>query len=316
MRYHSLSGDETTLPECLEITSKTANGIIMGVRHKTYTIEGIQFHPESVLADYGLMLFRNFLSLTRGTWSEQAISTDKINIPFTASLAVPFGISETVFYDTRRPETQPSTSILDRIKAQRVLDVRKLKTTPGRTLRDLQAMIDLHCAPPPNNFKKRLLAGARNGRVSVIAEFKRASPSKGVFDATACAAVTCREYASAGAAAVSVLVEPIWFRGSIQDLADARAALATFCADRPSVLLKDFVVDTYQIIQARLAGADAILLIVAILSKKELTDYLALSASLGMQCLVEVNNAQEMAIAHICSSRRHYWHQQSEPAHL
>ncbi|KAJ1939561.1 anthranilate synthase / indole-3-glycerol phosphate synthase, partial [Linderina macrospora] len=60
-RYHSLAGDPATLPECLEVTSWTPNGIIMGVRHKTYAVEGVQYHPESILSENGLRMFANFL---------------------------------------------------------------------------------------------------------------------------------------------------------------------------------------------------------------------------------------------------------------
>jgi len=70
IRYHSLSGDPNTLPSCLEVNSKTASGIIMGVRHKDLAIEGVQFHPESIKTEYGMKIIQNFLKLKKGRWSE------------------------------------------------------------------------------------------------------------------------------------------------------------------------------------------------------------------------------------------------------
>eukprot|EP00164_Ancoracysta_twista_P009240 GFYU01013603.1.p1 GENE.GFYU01013603.1~~GFYU01013603.1.p1 ORF type:complete len:201 (+),score=47.79 GFYU01013603.1:117-719(+) len=69
-RYHSLVGSEPTLPDCLEITSKLENGLIMGVRHKQYTVEGVQFHPESVIAEHGMKLLANFLEWDKPEWSQ------------------------------------------------------------------------------------------------------------------------------------------------------------------------------------------------------------------------------------------------------
>eukprot|EP00124_Ichthyophonus_hoferi_P003661 Ihof_evm3s332 gene=Ihof_evmTU3s332 len=72
-RYHSLVGDPSDVPKDLEVTATTADGVIMGVRHKRYTVEGVQFHPESILTEYGYDMFRNFLSLTSGVWNKVEI---------------------------------------------------------------------------------------------------------------------------------------------------------------------------------------------------------------------------------------------------
>lgn len=71
MRYHSLVGYKETLPKEFVITAETESGLVMGIRHKTFTMEGVQFHPESILTEEGITMFRNFLSWTKGTWAEE-----------------------------------------------------------------------------------------------------------------------------------------------------------------------------------------------------------------------------------------------------
>ncbi|KAJ2845283.1 anthranilate synthase / indole-3-glycerol phosphate synthase, partial [Coemansia brasiliensis] len=100
----------------------------------------------------------------------------------------------------------------------------------------------------------------------------------------------------ANAAAISVLTEPTWFKGSIDDLRDVRSALQSL-ENRPAVLRKEFIFDRYQIAEARLAGADSVLLIVKMLSRKQLRSLVDYSRSLGMEPLVEVNNDEEMQVA-------------------
>ncbi|MFN6963348.1 MAG: indole-3-glycerol phosphate synthase TrpC [Pyrinomonadaceae bacterium] len=137
--------------------------------------------------------------------------------------------------------------------------------------------------------KHRLRKALERDGLNIIAEFKRASPSKGVINADRDLAATVRAYESARAAAVSVLTEPEYFRGSLDDLRAARAAV-----DLP-LLRKDFVVDAYQIYEAAAAGADAVLLIVAALSDGELSSLLqAAEGELGIDALVEVHTASEL----------------------
>jgi indole-3-glycerol phosphate synthase len=136
------------------------------------------------------------------------------------------------------------------------------------------------------------------GRVNVIAEFKRASPSKGEIRAGASAAETARAYERGGAAAVSVLTEEDFFRGSLRDLAEVKAA-----AGLP-VLRKDFVFDEYQVYESAAAGADALLLIVAALDDETLAALLRLTEDeLGMDALVEVHTAGELSRANAAGAR-------------
>jgi indole-3-glycerol phosphate synthase len=123
--------------------------------------------------------------------------------------------------------------------------------------------------------------------VTVIAEIKRATPAKGVLDLTLDAGKTAAAYAEGGAAAISVLTEPDLFKGSLEDL--ERAATVGL-----PVLRKDFVLDPYQLLEARAAGADAVLLIVRILDHPSLGSLLRLTRALGMEALVEVHTDEEM----------------------
>ena len=139
-----------------------------------------------------------------------------------------------------------------------------------------------------NSFAEALLAPG----VSLIAEIKRASPSRGALNAQLDPAAQALRYASAGADAISVLTEPTRFDGSLGDLRAAHAALAAAGMPRP-LLRKDFIVDAYQLLEARLAGAAAVLLIVAALSSEELAHLHAEALALGLTPLVEVHTADE-----------------------
>ena len=125
----------------------------------------------------------------------------------------------------------------------------------------------------------------------IIAECKRRSPSRGILRAHYDPAAHARAYASAGAAAISVLTEPTFFDGSLADLVAVRAAV-----DVP-VLRKDFIVTDYQVHEAAAIGADAVLLIVSALDTSELTRLLALARSLSLAALVEVHDEAEMRLA-------------------
>lgn len=127
-----------------------------------------------------------------------------------------------------------------------------------------------------------------SGGVQLIAEVKRASPSKGALASIADPAALARSYASAGAAAISVLTEQRRFGGSLTDLAAVRAAV-----DIP-VLRKDFMVEEYQFWEARAYGADIVLLIVAALEQETLISFLSLARELGMTALVEVHDETEI----------------------
>ena len=281
-RYHSLAGTQFTLPAELEVTSRTAEpDVIMGVRHKKFTIEAVQYHPESILTEEGRVIFRNFVKMQAGTWAEDEALRG-------ATAAAPTAAAT------------PKASILDRIYAARRIAVEAQKKVPSQRMSDFQALHDLSLSPPLVNFAARLRSVPT--RCALMAEIKRASPSKGDIDVDASAAVQARAYALAGAAAISVLTEPEWFKGSIDDLRAARQAVEGM-TNRPAILRKEFVFDEYQILEARLAGADSVLLIVKMLDDELLARLYAYSTSLGMEPLVEVNGREEMRRALALGSR-------------
>jgi indole-3-glycerol phosphate synthase len=134
-------------------------------------------------------------------------------------------------------------------------------------------------------------AVSREDRVNVIAECKRRSPSHGVLRAHYDPVAIARSYEASGAAAISVLTEPTFFDGSLDHLRSVRSAVAT------PLLRKDFIVGEYQLVEARAAGADAVLLIVAALRQDELVRLLAAAQNLGLDALVEVHDDGELTRA-------------------
>lgn len=148
-------------------------------------------------------------------------------------------------------------------------------------------------APPAPSF----LAALRQPNVAVIAEVKRRSPSKGAINGALSAAAQARAYEAGGAAAVSVLTEPMHFGGSLADLREARAAVGL------PVLRKDFHVDEVQLLEARAAGAAAALLIVRALAPDVLPRLTAFALSLSLEPLVEVHDAAELERALAAGAR-------------
>jgi len=131
----------------------------------------------------------------------------------------------------------------------------------------------------------------RGGGVNVIAECKRRSPSKGILCADYDAPAIARAYERAGAAAISVLTEPAFFDGRLDDLSHVRAAVAL------PLLRKDFIVDEYQVLEARAAGASAVLLIAGALDDRALARLVRACEDSGLASLVEVHDAAELARA-------------------
>jgi indole-3-glycerol phosphate synthase len=174
--------------------------------------------------------------------------------------------------------------LLDRILANKYLEVaQRRRAVPIEQLRE-RALAQT----PPRDF---LGALQRAGRPALIAECKKASPSKGLLRPAYDPRQLARSYVENGAAALSVLTDERFFQGSLSDLSTAREA-----AGLPT-LRKDFIVDGYQVYEARAAGADAVLLIVAALRADQLRELHAQISELGMTALVEVHDEAEVDTA-------------------
>jgi len=171
--------------------------------------------------------------------------------------------------------------ILDDILARTRADLAARKQT-----QPIAALEAAATGRPPVRSLARALR--RPDQIACIAEFKRRSPSAGWIAEAADPAATARAYAAGGAQTLSILTDGPFFGGSLPDLTAARAA-----CELP-VLRKDFIVDRYQIVEARAAGADAILLIVAALSDPELASLLGAAGEAGLEALVEAHDAEEV----------------------
>jgi len=176
--------------------------------------------------------------------------------------------------------------ILDTIVARKYEEVAALKE---RGLPQLEQPVE-----PPRGFIRALTAAPG---VAIIAEAKKASPSKGVIQPDFDPVRIARNYRQGGAHCLSVLTDVDFFQGSLAYIPLVRAAV-----DLP-VLRKDFIIDPLQIEEARAVGADAILLIAAILDVEQLRDYRLLAESLGMDALVEVHDERELEAALAAESR-------------
>lgn len=187
--------------------------------------------------------------------------------------------------------------ILHRILARKAEEVAERKR--HRSLDDLAAMID--GLEPTRGFAKAIDTKLHAGQPAVIAEIKKASPSKGLIRADFNPAEIARSYEQGGAACLSVLTDADFFQGHEDFVREARDACAL------PILRKDFIVDQYQVYEARIIGADCILLIVAAFADKAgddvvhdedaLRDLATLAIELGMDVLVEVHNEDELNVA-------------------
>ena len=174
----------------------------------------------------------------------------------------------------------PAT-ILDKIVSNKRKEVQAAKSRTSYTELEEAEFFHRECY----SFKDFLLAPGRTG---IIAEFKRRSPSKGIINDKVSVKEVTTAYADAGASALSVLTDRDFFMGKKVDLVAARKA------NTIPVLRKDFMIDEYQVIEAKALGADIILLIAAILTPAEINKFAALAKNLGLGVLLEVHNLEEL----------------------
>lgn len=172
--------------------------------------------------------------------------------------------------------------ILQRIAASKRLEVEAMKEViPESLMREMA----FACKREPLDMRSSIISHSP----AIIAEHKRRSPSKGEISAMSQVAEVAKAYAVNGAAAMSVLTDSPYFGGSLEDLAVARKAAPTL-----PLLRKEFIVDAYQIYQARIYGADAILLIAAMIDGEDVRKFNDIAHSLGLQTLVELHNEEEL----------------------
>lgn len=179
-------------------------------------------------------------------------------------------------------------TVLKKIIARKYEEIAERQ--PVASIADLKATIAAQkgSATDPRGFVASMAKTLAQGRSAIIAEAKKASPSKGVIRDPFVPADIARSYEQGGASCLSVLTDADFFQGSEAYLMEARAACSL------PVIRKDFIVDPYQIYEARAIGADCILLIVAALEDSQMADLNALALELGMDVLIEVHNREEL----------------------
>lgn len=169
------------------------------------------------------------------------------------------------------------------IDAKREQIARSKQEVPAARLRE-----QLGTAPEPRGFARALALAAAAGRLALIAEIKRASPSKGLIREDFDPAILARAYADGGATCLSILTDEPFFQGKAADLMAARASVEL------PVLRKDFIVDPYQVLEARIMGADCLLLIMACLADAQARELAEAAHELGLDVLVEVHDGPEL----------------------
>ncbi|WP_293887579.1 MULTISPECIES: indole-3-glycerol phosphate synthase TrpC [unclassified Sphingobacterium] len=172
-------------------------------------------------------------------------------------------------------------TILDKIIERKKIEVEKAKASvPFEELLNYP-YFSVACL----SLRESILDPEKTG---IIAEYKRASPSKGEINSTSTVEDVVKAYEEAGASAVSVLTDGEFFKGNLADLSKAREAISI------PILRKEFIVDKYQITEAKAYGADVILLIAACLKKEEVQEFAAYAKQIGLNVLLEVHNEQEL----------------------
>ena len=172
---------------------------------------------------------------------------------------------------------------------QRILAVKAEEVRAGSEARPLKALrVAVDQAPEPRDFLAALKASVAQGRAAVIAEIKKASPSKGVLREDFDPAAIARSYAKGGASCLSILTDRQFFQGEPDYLRQGREACVL------PVLRKDFIIDPWQVYESRLMGADCILLIVKALGDAQMAELAGLASDLGMDALLEVHDAGEL----------------------
>ena len=188
-------------------------------------------------------------------------------------------------------------TIVDRIVADKRIEVEARKQ-----LEPIEALKKRQDRIPTEQWSlvRAILEGPRGPstggkRLQLIAEIKKASPSKGRLIAVLEHRALARTYTIGGAAGISIVTESKYFHGSIDFLSDCRVSIdGYYPGGRPAMLRKDFIFDPYQLYESRAYGADAVLLIVSILTQDELAQLVGLAHELGMECLVEVASEQDV----------------------
>jgi len=180
---------------------------------------------------------------------------------------------------------------------KKVVEVKSMEVSKAKADRPLNTIRnEAEKTDPPANFLTAVKKGNPDD-IGIIAEIKKASPSKGDIRPDLDPALFAETYTRAGACAISVLTESKYFKGCLKDLETACAN-----SDLP-VLRKDFTIGSYQIYEAKKAGASSILLIMTMLSKDQLKDYITLARELGMEPLVEITSEKEFETAYYCDAK-------------
>ncbi len=181
------------------------------------------------------------------------------------------------------------STILDEILAHKREEIASRKRECPEP--ELRAHLERLRPEPPRKFAEALHRAQAAGRIAMIAEMKRASPSRGLIREDYQPEAIARSYQEAGASCLSVLTDQKFFQGSLEHLRQARKAVQL------PVLRKDFLIDSYQVYEARLAGADCVLLIAAALEDAKLCELHGLATHLGMDVLIEVHDRTELTRA-------------------